>query len=66
MSLVTQKVANLPVMQETQFDPWIQKIPWRRAWQTILVFLPRKFLGQRNLAGYSPQGHKESDMLKTS
>ena len=25
------------------------------------VFLPGKFHGQRNLAGYSPRGHKESD-----
>ena len=23
--------------------------------------MPRKFQGQRSLAGYSPQGHKESD-----
>ena len=23
-----------------RFDPWIRKIPWRRAWQPILVFLP--------------------------
>ena len=22
------------------FDPWIEKIPWRRKWQPILVFLP--------------------------
>ena len=22
------------------FDPWVGKIPWRRAWQPILVFLP--------------------------
>ena len=21
------------------FDPWVEKIPWRRAWQTIPVFL---------------------------
>ena len=35
------------------FDPWVGKIAWRRAWQ-ILVFLPREFRGQRNLAGYSP------------
>ena len=26
------------------------------------VFLPGKFHGQRSLAGYSPGGHKESDM----
>ena len=25
-------------------------------------FLPGKFHGQRNLAGYNPWGHKESDM----
>ena len=22
------------------FDPWVRKIPWRRAWQPTLVFLP--------------------------
>ena len=22
------------------FDPWVGKIPWRRAWQPIPVFLP--------------------------
>ena len=26
-----------------EFDPWIRKIPWRRAWQPILVFLPGEF-----------------------
>ena len=31
-----------------------RKIPWRRAWQTTLVFLPGGFHGQRNLMGYSP------------
>ena len=25
--LVTQLVKNLPAMQETQFDPWVSKIP---------------------------------------
>ena len=28
------------------FDPWAQKIPWRRKWQPIPVFLPGKFHGQ--------------------
>ena len=23
-------VKNLPVKQETRFDPWVGKIPWRR------------------------------------
>ena len=31
------------------FDPWIGKIPWRRAWQPILVFLPGESPGQRSL-----------------
>ena len=30
-SLVSQRVKNLPAMQETQFDPWVGKIPWRSA-----------------------------------
>ena len=40
------------------------KIPWRRAWQPTPVFLPGEFHGQRSLAGYSPWGHKESDMTE--
>jgi len=36
------------------FDPWVRKIPWRRAWQPIPVFLPGESHGQRSLVGYSP------------
>ena len=50
-SLVAQMVKNLPAMQETRFDPWVGKIPWRREWQPTPVFLPRKFHQQRSLAG---------------
>ena len=25
-------VKNLPAMQETRFDPWVRKIPWRWEW----------------------------------
>ena len=35
--------------------------PWSRVWQPTPVFLPGEFHGQRSLAGYSSQGHKESD-----
>ena len=24
------------------FNPWVGKIPWRRAWQSTPVFLPRE------------------------
>ena len=35
-------------------DPWVGKIPWRRAWQPTLVFLPRESHGQRSLEDCSP------------
>ena len=38
------------------FDPWLGKIPWRRKWKSIPVFLPGKSHGQRSLAGCSPWG----------
>jgi len=37
-----------------EFDPWVEKIPWRRAWLPTLVFLPGESHGQRSLVGYSP------------
>ena len=37
-SLVAQMVKRLPAMRETQFDPWVRKIPWRRKWQPTPVF----------------------------
>ena len=38
-----------------KFDPWVVKIPWRRAWQSIPVFLPGESHGERSLVAYSPQ-----------
>ena len=35
------------------FDPWVRKIPRRRAWQPTSVFLSGKSHGQRSLVGYS-------------
>ena len=43
-----------------RFNPWVRKIPWRRAWQPTPVFLPGESHGQRSWTGYSPWGHKES------
>jgi len=34
---------NLPAMQETKFDPWVGKIPWRRERLRTSVFLPGEF-----------------------
>ena len=45
-----------------EFDPWVGKIPWRKKCQHTPVFLPGESHGQRSLTGYSPWGHRESDM----
>ena len=42
-----------------------KKIPWRKAQQPTPVSLPGEAHGQRSLVGYSPCGHKESDMSET-
>ena len=47
-----------------EFSPWVGKTLWRRKWQPTPVFLPGEFHGQRSLVGYSPWGHKESDMIE--
>ena len=44
-----------------RFNPWVRKIPWRRKWQPIPAFLPRKPHGRRSLIGYSPWDRKELD-----
>ena len=36
------------------FDPWVGKIPWRRAQQITLVLLPRESHGERSLVGCCP------------
>ena len=46
------------------FDPWVEKIPWRRKWQPPPVFLPGESHGQKSLTGCSPWGHKEVEMTE--
>ena len=49
-------VKNLPVnagdVKRHRFDPWLEKTPWRRAWQPTPVFLPGESQGQRRPTGY--------------
>ena len=54
---------SLP-MQRCGFDSWFGKIPWERSWQPTPVFLPGESHGLKNLVGYSPQDHKEADMIE--
>ena len=53
--MVAQTVKNLPSLNRE--DPLEKRM-------ATPVFLPGKFYGQRSLAGYSPWGHKESDMTE--
>ena len=56
---------NLPAScRRPDFDPWVEKIPWRGKWQSIPIFLPGKFHGQRSLAGYSACGCKDLEATK--
>ena len=63
-SLVVQMVKNPPAMQETWFDSWVRKIPWRSEWlpTLLIVCLPGEFHGQRSLVGCSPWDPTELDM----
>jgi len=51
-------VKNPPVnagdVRGHRFDPWVWKIPWRRAQQPTPVFFHGEFHGQRTLADYGP------------
>jgi len=64
-SLVDQTIKNLTAMQET----WVQSLNWgffslEKEMATNSSILAREFHGQRRLVGYSPWGHKESDMTE--
>ena len=39
-----------------EFDPWVGKILWRRAWQPTPVFLPGEFPGTEGPGGLQPMG----------
>ena len=58
---VALMIKNLPAVQETKFDPWVGKIPWRRKQLPTPIFLPGEFHGQGRLVSYSTLGHKELD-----
>ena len=54
--LLWLRVKNLPAMQEPQetwFNPYVGKIPWRRAWQLTPVFLPGESHGQNPMDSWA-------------
>jgi hypothetical protein len=46
------------------FDPWVGKVPWRRALQSTAVFLPGVNPGDRRAWWATVHVHKESDMTE--
>ena len=62
--LVKNPLANAGDTRDHGFSSWVWKVPWRRRWQSTPVFLPGESHGERSLAGYNPQGHKELDMTE--
>ena len=54
---------NSPTIQETEFNTWIGKIPWRRKWQPTPLFLFEKSHGQKNLESY---GFKKLQRVDTT
>ena len=57
-------VKNLPANagnRRCRFDPWVEKIPWKRKWQPTPVFVPGKFHEKESLAG-KPQSMKSQRM----
>ena len=53
-------------LKRCRFDPWVGKIPWRRALQHTRVILPGESHKQRSLVGYSPKRRKELDMTEVT
>ena len=39
--------ANARDIRDAGFNPWVGKIPWRRAWQPTLIVLPGTSYRQR-------------------
>ena len=59
VQMVKESACQCRRLKRRGFNPWVDKIPWRRKWQPTLVFLPGESHGQKSLAGYSPWSHKE-------
>ena len=52
--VVKSPPANANRHKRREFDPWVEKIPQRRAWQPTPVFLLGESHGQRRLVSYGP------------
>ena len=64
--MVKNVPANTGDIRDASSIPGSGRSPGGRAWQTTPVFLPEESHGQRILAGYNPQGHRESDTTEVT
>ena len=56
-------VKNLPAVWESWVQSWVEKTPWRRAWQPTPVFLPRESPWTEELGGLQPVGSQSRRRL---
>ena len=63
-SLVAQMVKNLPAMQKTQVQSLGRQGPLEEGMATHSSILAWRIPRTEELAGYSPWGHKDSDMTE--
>ena len=66
--MVKNPPANAGDIMRCGFDPGVEKIPWRRAWQPTPVFLPGEIPWTEEPGGLSlPLSHgRESDMTEAT
>ena len=64
--VVKDPPANAGDIRDACSIPGLGRFPWRRKWLPTPVFLPGESHEQRNPVGYSPWGHKESDMTEAT
>jgi len=61
-SLVVQLVKNLPVLQETWFNPWVRKIPLEKEMATHSSILAWEISWTEELGGLYSMGSQDLDM----
>ena len=64
--VVKNSPANAGDVKRFEFNLWVRKIPWRRAWQPTPVFLPGESQGQGSLVGCRLWGLTELDTTEAT
>ena len=66
MFVVNEAMIRLAGPPKTAYSEEFRQIVahWRRKWQTTPVLLSGKLGEQRNLVGYGPWDHRESDIAE--